>query len=546
MGNSNSGLSINLDRAEGSKFGRYIAGSKISGTVYAQSNEDANEVGLDLYFTGKEDVKVRYTETVQSGDTSRTVTRYSYSKRDIVRLSIPLVEANSSINSGQYAYPFEIQLPDHLPSSMDHSSGGGYCNIVYKVKAEAAGGKWRNAKAERQLEILSKPPSNAPVPNSVEPVTSNIMMCCCIPKGEITFAAHVDDTRIGEGETMAVNFACKNESSAGIEFASAQIKQKIHWKSSSHSERSEIVLASANFGLDEGMEMRTKEEMKQMKDSDYGPGMISNAVDNDLFRELLATVKEGTNQVSLTIPSNAYHTYSGQLMTVYHTLKIKVKTPSCSTNPEAKVAIQIVTPDIFSQEGDDPHALEYPNPSSSLLPDGWDASEVNTSAMTSGSGNVVYGGGISSGETEDEIAVSPFHTPDDLGGPSEPSLRVLLKELENSLSVRSTIQEKLQDSSWQRVVRDLQPQDVVAVVKAARMEFDQTEVAELIAPAVGNFTCDYIVVLIRSTADWLRIQFVQKLLPFCVDVKTNSDSILNELTDWEKISTERDFHKVLN
>ena len=544
MGNSNSGLSITLDRAEGSKFEGYIAGSKISGTVYAESNEDANEVGLDLYFTGKEDVKVRYRKTIRSGDKTRTVTRYSYSKRDIVRLSIPLVEANSSINSGRYAYPFEMQLPDHLPSSMYHSAGGSYCNIVYKVKAEV-GGKWRNVMAERQLVILAKPPSNAPVPNSVEPVTSKIMTCWCMSKGEITFAAHVDDTRIGQGEKMAVNFACKNESSSGIQFASAQIKQKIHWKSGSHNAGSQRVLASAYFRLDKGMEMSTKDEMKLMKDSDYGPGMISNAVGNDLFRELLATVQEGTNQVSLTIPSNACHTYNGQLMTVSHTLKIKVKTPFFSTDPETKVAIQLVTPDIFSQEGDD-HALEHPNPSSSLLPDGWDASEVKTSAMTSGSGNVVYGGEISTGETEDEIAVSSFHTPRDLGGPSEPSLRVLLKELESSLSVKSTIQEKLQDSSWQIVVRDLQPQDVVAVVKAARMEFDQTEVAELIAPAVGNFTCDYIVVLIRSTADWLRIQFVQKLLPFCVDVKTNSDSILNELTHWEKISTERDFHKVLN
>ncbi len=463
------------------------------------------------------------------------------------------VEANSSIKSGQYAYPFEFQLPGRLPSSMDHVSvgTGQYCNIGYKVKVEGRG-KWKNAKTEKQFQILSKPPSSAPVPISIAPVTSNIMTCLCIPKGRFTFAARVDDSRIAEGETMTVNFACKNETPTGIEIASAQIKQTIYLHTDSphlHS-LSDIVLASANFGLDGGMETYNKDdEMKQMKDSYNGPGMIVSAVNNDLFRELLATLKEGTNQVSFTIPKNVCQTYNGQLFAVCHTLKIKVKTPYFSTNPEARVDIQIVTPaDIFSQEGGDPPTVESPNPSSFKLPEGWDSSQVNISAIASGSGNILYGGGISIGETKDEFALSPFNTaPDhDLGGPSEPSLRVLLKELEKSLMVRSTIEEKLQDSSWQRVVRDLQPQDVVAVVKAARMELDKIEVAELIAPAVGNFTCDYVVALIRSTPGWSRTQFLTKLLPLCVDAKTNSDSILNELTEWEKISTEWDFDKVLN
>ena len=542
MGNSNSGLSITLNPPEGSGSGGYVAGSKLSGTVYAQSTEDAGEVGLDLCFAGKEDVKVQYEETVSNGETTSTVTRYSYSKNDIVRMSIPLLGANSSLNAGQYAYPFELQLPEHLPSSMycGAHDDDGYCSIVYKVKVEAKG-KWRNAKEEVDFQVLAKPPSSAPVPNSVEPITSKITTCCCIPKGKITIAANVDDTRVGEGEAMTVNFACKNESSAGIDFAQAKIKQKIHWHSSGHSQKTDEVIAQQNFQLDEGMTKRSTDELRMIKDVNTMGGLQSRGVNDDLYREILATVNEGTNQVSLTIPHQAKHTYRGSLITVYHTLKIKVKTPSCSSNPETKVDLQIVTPNSISGEGNAASSA----PTAPPLPNGWDASAVTTSPTISDNGNVVYGGVVTSGETEDDFVVSPFTIPEDLGGPTQPSLQALLKELEMALSARSTIQDKLQDGDWQNIFRNLQPQDVVAVVKAATMEFDQTDVAELIAPAVGNFSCEYVVTLLRSISDWLRIQFVQKLLPLCVDVKTNSNSILNELTEWETISTERDFENAL-
>jgi len=542
-GNS-SGLSIQLNPpTQSSAQGGYVAGSKLSGTIYAQTQEDSvGEVGLELFITGKEDVKVQYQQTVSNGDTTTTVTRYSYSKSDIVRLAVPIIGAGASISAGQYACPFEVDLPAHLPSSMYIASGGGYARIVYKVKVEVKG-KWRNPKLEQEIAIVAKPPSSDPVPHSVEPTTTSVRLCCCIPRGDITFGAHVDDTRVGEGEEINVKFACKNESSAEIEYAQAEVKQHIKWHSGGHSEHSKHTIAQRNFQLDHGMAKRSKEELAQIKDLNSNNAVgIARGEKYDLYKEILETVNEGTNQVSLLIPHVAVNSYSGSLITVSHKLDVFIKTPCCSSNPKSKINLLVVSPDSVAADGGN----DVMEPSAPSLPSGWDPAAVNTSDVVSGSsGNAVYGGDVATGENEDDIAVSPFNLPEDLGGPTVVSLPVLIKELNMALSVRSTIEEKLQDSNWKPLFSDLQPADFVAVVMAAKMEFDQTDLALLVAPAIANFTCEYVVAILRSVSEWLRIQFVQKLIPLCSDLNTNSSLILNEMSDWEKVSTERDFANAL-
>ena len=65
----------------------------------------------------------------------------------------------------------------------------------------------------------------------------------------------------------------------------------------------------------------------------------------------------------------------------------------------------------------------------------------------------------------------------------------------------------------------------------------------MVAPLVENFTCEYVVALLKVVPNYLRTQIVSKLLPFCVDLDSNSGLILDELTSWEKVSIERDFEK---
>ncbi len=143
MGNNNcrsanNYLSIKLDPPRSSgKAGMYMAGSTISGTVLAQTNEIMSYAGLNLVFRGVEDVQVCY--KMEEG--KRTVTRYSNSVHEFVQMSIPLlgsgIARNLSVaNEGQYAYSFHFKLPDDLPTSFRVEGTGGYARIAYKVEVK--------------------------------------------------------------------------------------------------------------------------------------------------------------------------------------------------------------------------------------------------------------------------------------------------------------------------------------------------------------------------------------------------------------------------
>jgi hypothetical protein len=541
MGNSSSNsLHINLNESS-----LIVAGSTLSGTISAvvPPGGNASSIGLSLYLIGKEDVCVRYNHTIRYTDSdgnsqTRTEHKYSYSKRDIVRTVIPLLSTESSSAEfqagGQYAVPFQVQIPDNVPSSMMHGADGGHCNIVYKLKAEAKGGMF-NPKQELPLTIVAKPPSSSPVPNLVTPVSTDIKLCCCIHKGTITIAANVDDTRVGGGEILSVDFGCKNEASADLKNVIATIKQEVRWSSHGHSSYTHQAITQNNFSLTDEMRARSKSQLRQIN-SDMDSGMRSRGMSDDMYREILAAVRDGSNKVRLLIPFNACSTYQGSLIEVQHYLTIEANTGFGSTNPKIRIPLQIVTP----EDRGSPDTSTTPSPAN-VTPLSGDWTTIQ--ADTGGGGFTSYGGDVVDGEGE--ITIDSFDLPTNIGGPTEYSLPSLLREIKGSMSVKSKLEEMIRDDEWKPVLSALQPQDVVAIIKQVTLEFDQADVTILVASVVDNFTCAYTVTILRSVSDWMRIQFVQKLISVCTDLRENQSLIVNELSDWERVSTELDFADAL-
>jgi len=113
---------------------------------------------------------------------------------------------------------------------MTHSGDGvySYCNRTvpsYNTIEVDASGKWRNHKVETPIVVLAKPPSSG---------TQRITKCCCIPLGNVTFAASISDTRVGRGEVVNVDFGCKNEARTESLDVDAYVSEKIQWNAKGH------------------------------------------------------------------------------------------------------------------------------------------------------------------------------------------------------------------------------------------------------------------------------------------------------------------------
>ena len=107
----------------------------------------------------------------------------------------------------------------------------------------------------------------------------------------------------------------------------------------------------------------------------------------------------------------------------------------CSSNPEAEVVFQMVTPRSIDRGGAVTGDAGEDQASATLL-DGWDQSAVTTQPVTHNGGNPTFSGSVVS-FTKEDIAVDTFNKPTDLGGQTVPSVQALVQELPTSLSART-------------------------------------------------------------------------------------------------------------
>ena len=552
MGNSNSNhVNLVLSPPDplvhlgGSEY--YVAGRKVYGTCYVTAPEgaQAKDIQLHVYFTGKEDVCVHYYETQHYTDSngnssSRRVSRYEYAKRDICRISIDVAGAGTpnknDFQQGNYAFPFSFDLPKSLPTSMFHSGDGGHCSIKYKVKAELKG-KWRNRSNDVEINVIAVPPDSAPVPHLVSPSTERIKSCCCFDRGSVTFGASLDDSRVGNGEEIKIDMGCKNESATDITSVKAEIYESVTWSGYSHRNHTCNVIATKEFQKTDLMEKKEKHEMKMIR-SEEKNGIRSRSGNDELFREIYQMLHDGKNSTILSLPMTILHDYAGLSIQVSHLVTLTINTPCCSRNPSSSVVLNVVTPKSVEQ------ALLNSNgnaPSAPELPQGWEAGSVFTSPMVSSTTNNTFlGGNVTSSDQDIDLNnLSP-----DIGGPTGVSIEALSLEMQRSINAKSTVTDKIGNREWANFFKNLSPMDYSAILKNVASEFDQPDVAYIVAESVGDFSSHHIVAMLRVVSESMRVTALQKTLPLCKDAIVNKDKILAELSDWERICTEYDFSKL--
>ena len=106
------------------------------------------------------------------------------------------------------------------------------------------------------------------------------------------------------------------------------------------------------------------------------------------------------------------------------------------------------------------------------------------------------------------------------------------------------LEKLLSDPQWKSVISLLQATEFMSILQKVMLDFDKVDVAQLLCPHV-ELTCSYAVAILGSVSNWLRIQFIQTMLPHIVDLEMNKDVLLRELSDWERITTERELENAL-
>jgi len=173
---------------------------------------------------------------------------------------------------------------------------------------------------------------------------------------------------------------------------------------------------------------------------------------------------------------------------------------------------------------------------------------VATPVVVGNSAAVVGGGIIWEPEGDNDVNPNAFSAPMAVAF-VEPTVDNLIRDIQNSVSPLGTVRDRMDDGKWRSLVFDpLTPQQYARVIKSVTIEFDQPDMAALMATSVrgGRYTHEYVVAALRSVSDWIRTSMLSKLLPLCADLKTSANVIKSELTEWELVCSQRYFDESLD
>jgi len=376
----NTGLTITVNPPQGYSNG-FVAGSVVTGTVFANTTTAVKDVRMNLVFEGKEKTCVHSTTYVNES----VQHTYGREERSIVKITDKIGEAKTSMPSGKYSYPFELTLPEYLPSSFTLGLGQSNCSIVYTIAAQVDGTKGVRVRVTEEkigIRVVAKPPSSRPIPYLQEPVTKQIKPCCSDP-GSLTFSAIVDDIRVGAGEEMEIKFGGKNESKVDIPYVRLEVHENINLKARGRFDSRKNVVARGKIKgkvferapTEALLKAPTKEEQKardealkeekrnyvkelnhirktgteeEIKKTKAERKKVLEARKETLYKDILKMANDGAMKGQIILPQDIHPTYGGDLINIEHFLKITVQTPP--PHPSITVRLQIETPNWVSPE----------------------------------------------------------------------------------------------------------------------------------------------------------------------------------------------------
>ena len=140
-----------------------VAGQHLRGQVHLNATKAIPAQELVLMLNGQEETHVTWTEwTTEQGSNNREQrTRTDTGHRSFWAVKIPVetfaVIQQGNVLPGQYDVPFDVELPEHIPTSFRVDSGESHCFIKYELKVQLRGsGKLWDYKETKQVKVIGK------------------------------------------------------------------------------------------------------------------------------------------------------------------------------------------------------------------------------------------------------------------------------------------------------------------------------------------------------------------------------------------------------
>lgn len=395
------GLKVDTTPEAGGNGGSITAGSILYGRVYLSVKHEEAAHSIRLKVIGKEKAVVHHTTQEEEFDDngnnnnqgggngrSRTRTRddYERSTHDIWNVDHPIKEfPNGKIPRGQYEFPFALQLPESLPSTMSSKCGQSTCEVRYEVVAEVFQKPnsmfYTNTNAKEELTVVALSSVTSPeqdtslqLPIEIVPINQ----CCCftcsrqgtmaletkfnqttllLPEPSSSSAAASTPSRTrtrtrpnNQNKATAyfgIQFRCENKSTAKVKSIRAQLIETIEWTVHGHTETIKTVMATStkDAALYPELDAMWRKPFRWEQHRYNGGNNNNNNNDNDSDSGaylLLQHKPWRTIEPPLGVPITAKDTYRGRAVQVRHVLTLSLITKGCcSTNPDVSSLIEI-------------------------------------------------------------------------------------------------------------------------------------------------------------------------------------------------------------
>jgi len=390
MGNTPMTIGLNVDNGNN---GGIMAGSILYGRIYLSVKKEGtvNARSIRLKVIGTEEAVVEYERSeeavVEHEDNFERSSDTIYSIDHIIK-EFP----SGVIPKGQFEFPFALQLPKSLPSSMKAKSSQSTCEVRYEVVAEVFQRPnslfSTNPYAKEKLTVVAMPPTIAPdhdsslqLPVEIVPI-SNCRCCCsfsCTRIGTMALETKFDKTTLlldaspgtlrnkrtppytfrsednYHPKSFGVQFRCQNKSTARVKSVRAQLTETIEWSVNGHTKTIKTILATSTKDASLYPELDAMRR-KPFRFEEHRQGSEMNL--------LLEHTPLRTIDPPLVVPAaKATDTYRGAAVQVRHVLGLFVVTEGCcSTNPDASALVKLYRSPVAYGAPTDPTESEANDP----------------------------------------------------------------------------------------------------------------------------------------------------------------------------------------